>query len=209
MFWEVWFWAFNPIALEGIWSVIVVESSEPKGANIGCESPLTNPDIVFDGVGIAKSFSEVVTVLAHVIISWVIPSLVEVMVHDNIGVIFIFVEHVVPGLWIEVESIMEDELKVWSLLLHHCMNFTIETFKERKVGRPPWFVNWLNSVGCWVMTPLLEETVNGVYSPVDAIKIDEVIAAIVIVPLTHPFSKSMRPMLEMGFIKPFSTVSDS
>ena len=209
MFWEVRFWTFNPIALESIWSVIVVEPSEPKGANIGCESPFTNPDIVFDVVSVAKGFSEVVTVLAHVIKSWVIPSLVEVMVHDDVGVVFIIVEHVVPGFWVEVEGIVEDELEVWSLFLHHGMNFTIESFEKREVGGPPWLVNWFNSISCWMVTPLLEKSVDGVYSPVDAIKINEVIAAIVIVPLTHPFSKGMRPVLKMSFIKPFSTVSDS
>jgi hypothetical protein len=84
MFWKIWFWTINPFALEGIGSVVVVESSKPKSTNVSGKGPLTNPNIIFDRFRVSKSFSVIVTVLADITVSWVVPCLVEVMIHDNV-----------------------------------------------------------------------------------------------------------------------------
>ena len=53
-------------------------------------------------------------------------------VHDNVLEVIV-IEEVIPGVDIEVECIVEDELQVWSLVFHHGMNFTIKSFKKGKI----------------------------------------------------------------------------
>jgi hypothetical protein len=62
------------------------------------------------------------------------PGRVEVVGHDDVGVIFVVVEHLVPGLGVSVEGIVEDEFEVRSLVLHACMNATVVTSEEGEVG---------------------------------------------------------------------------
>ena len=96
MFWKIWFWTINPFTLKGIWSVVVVESSEPKSADICGKGPLSNPDIVFDIKGTLKAVSVSIAVFTDVFLGSP-PCGVEMGVHDDVRIVFIIVEHVISS----------------------------------------------------------------------------------------------------------------
>lgn len=83
-------------------SVGIVEPSEPESANIGGESPLSNPDWVLE-VSSARGLSFVVIAgVLDILDWWVVEGLVEMMVHGDILNVIIL-EKIIPVVNIKME----------------------------------------------------------------------------------------------------------
>jgi len=205
---EVSVWALNTLAGLAGWGVGIVKASEPEGANVGGERPLTNPDVVLEVLGVADVGTVFVTVLTDVTVDST-PGEVLMSVHDNVLVVIVS-EEIVPGVWVEVEGVMEDELDAGLLLLNHCSHVSVELLEQVKVRAPPWLVDWLNGVDSLVVAPSVEETLDGILGPVDVVLVDsEKAAAVIWVDLTHPFAPGVFPVREVVLILPLSSVADT
>ena len=204
---HVGFGAGNALALAGSVCVSIVEAAEPVGADIGSERPLTDPDVVFDVLGMAHGATIFIAVGADVVVSTA-PCEVLMGVHDNVLNVIVL-EEIVPRVGIEVEGIVEDELQAGLLLAHHVTNISVEVLKDVQVGRPPWLVDGLNSIDCWVITPSVKETLNGVLGPVNVVVVDGDVFTLIVVPFAHPFAESVLPMAEVVLIGPHSPVGQA
>jgi len=60
-----------------------------------------------------------------------------------------------------------------------------------------------------MISPVLHQEINVVYTPLDVIVVDRDILAVGVIPDSHPLSKSVRPVLEIVLIFPLSSVSDA
>jgi len=96
-------------------------------------------------------------------------------VHNNILHIIIF-EEIVPDISIEVEGVVEDEEEVWVRMSHHGSHSFVEFLESWEVRAPPWLVDWLKSIEGWMITPLLEESPDGINGPVHVVVVNEVVA---------------------------------
>lgn len=149
--------AVNHLAFVYQVRVVVVESTEPHSAGIKSKRPLTNPDIVLDIIGGAETVVIVITVsLSGSLVKT--PSLIEVVIHNNLVVIIIS-KHAVPASAV-VEGIVENESNLRSLLLDHCSNILVELNQGVSGGVPPWFIDGLECVESWVRTPSIEKLTN-------------------------------------------------
>jgi len=107
---QVGVWALDALARARSIGIGIVEATKPESANISGEGPLTNPHVVLEIVGVADSATIFITVLADIAVL-ATPCEVLVGVHHYVLVIIIL-EQIVPGVWVEVEGVMEDELDV-------------------------------------------------------------------------------------------------
>jgi len=71
---------------------------------------------------------------------------------------------------------------------------------------PPGLVDWLNSVDGGVGSPVLDEEVNVVNTPLDVLMVDRSIGSLGVVPDSHPLSEGLRPVLEIVLIFPRKSV---
>jgi hypothetical protein len=98
------------------------------GAHIGCKRPFTEPYLVLDLISDSRIGFVVITELLSGIHSGV-PSLVIVVVHNNLVVIVIS-EHFIPKVCVVNEGIVEDKVSLWSVCLNKGANVSIEIHKD-------------------------------------------------------------------------------
>jgi len=200
--------ALNALALAGCWSVSVVETSEPCGTDVGGKRPFTNPNVVLDVVSVGNVSTIFVTVVTNVSVSST-PSKVLMGVHDNVLMIII-IKEIVPEISIKVESVMEDELQARLLLLHHDLDISVEILEEINVRAPPWLVNGLDGIEGLMVTPDVEETLDGILSPYHVLEVDSQKGATICrVNLTLPLAPSVIPVIEVVLIGPDGTVAET
>jgi len=195
------------LTLTGGVSVGVVETSEPGGADVSGEGPFTNPDVVLDFLGVAHGATVLIAVSTDVAVR-ATPSEVLMSVHNNIPHVVV-VEHVVPVVGVEVEGVMEDELQAGLLFFHHLSDLTVEVLEHVKIGAIPWLVDGFNGSQSGVGTPGIEETLDGVLSPVEVVLVDGDVVAGVVIPLAHPLTESMLPVTEVVLIGPNSSIGQA
>ena len=194
-------WAVNPLAVEGVWGVVVIESSQPGGADISGKGPLSNPDGVLEVGHVGHKASISIAVASNVLVGSP-PGEILMGVHDHILNIIVL-EEIVPGVWIGSEGVVEDELQSWLLLSHHVSDISVEGLEVVNIGAPPWLVDWLNGVECWVVTPSVEESLDGVNSPVVVVLVAlNEGASIIWVDSSLPSSPGVFPMTEVIFGDP-------
>jgi len=175
LFGEVRVGAVYPFAVELVLGVGVVESSEPEGADVSGEGPLSNPDGVLNsGEATTEVVSVVVAVAANIVLAFP-PGHVLMSVHDNIFHIVVG-EEVVPGLGIGVERVVEDKEDVRVHLADLITSFTVEVLENIKVGGPPGLVDRLKSVESGVVSPLSHKGSDVVESPLDVAIVDVIVA---------------------------------
>ena len=199
--------ALDALALTGGVGVAIVEATKPEGAHIGGEGPLTNPDVVLEVLGVADSATVLVTVGADVTMSTT-PGEVLMGVHDNVLVIVI-VEKIVPGVGIEVEGVVEDELQAGLLLLHHGADVSVEVLEDIEVRAPPGLVDGLDGVKGGVSTVGVEESLDGILGPLNVVVVDAHVAAGVIIPLAHPLTEGVLPVREVVLVRPDCPVGET
>ena len=92
-------------------------------------------------------------------------------IHHNVLHVIIR-EEIVPHVSTEDECIVEDKLQTRLLGLDHLSDVPVEVLQNGKVRVPPWLIDWLDGVESCVVTPLVEETLNGVLGPINGISVD-------------------------------------
>lgn len=160
----------DALAIATGWGVGIVEASEPKGADIGGKRPFANPHIVLEVLSVADVAAVLVTVLTDVSVD-AAPGEVLVCVHDDVLVVIVSKE-VVPNVWIEVESVVEDELQAGLVLMDHGSHISVEGLQHVEVRAPPWFVDGLDGVESLVFAPGVEESLDGVLGKVNVVLVD-------------------------------------
>ena len=110
---KVGVWALNTLAGTCGVSVSVVETAEPQGTDISGKRPFANPDVVLEVLCVLDVRAIFIAVLSDVAVL-TSPGEILMSIHDNIFVVVILKE-IVPGVWVEVEGVVEDELDVWLL----------------------------------------------------------------------------------------------
>jgi hypothetical protein len=197
--WKVRSWAVNPVA-GVLWdSIGIVETSEPGSANISSERPFSEPDFILP---VASSSGLILVTLAEGIGSSDFPSgFIEVMVNSYF-VDVIIVEKVIPSSRIVVESIMEDEMSLRSILLDERSYLSVEVLQLIEIGGPPWLVDWLIGGESWVRTPSLEKCLSLRDREIDVISINLIVFLSIDVPRSLPSSSRVGPVTEVGFIGP-------
>ena len=94
-------------------------------ANICCEGPLTNPDIILHILGHRHDLFHLVTVFANIVSLSLESEVVLMRVHYNILVVII-VEEFVPQIGIEMEGVVEHKLQSRVLVLDHFARILVE-----------------------------------------------------------------------------------
>ena len=188
----------------------IVETTEPKSANISGKRPLSNPDVVLDIKGSAHGTTIAIAVSADIIVMTP-PGVVLMSVHDYIVPTVFIGEHVVPVAGTEVERIVEHELEAGLLLLHHLLDITIELLEKSMVSAPPWLIDGLNSVKSFMITPLGKNTLDSILGPSDVVGVRVLVVLAVVssrslVIDTHPFTIGLIPMVEVVLILPDGSV---
>ena len=123
--------ALNTLARARGIRVGVIETAQPQSADIGGEGPFSNPDVVFDIVGVAHGAAILITVSANIVVL-ATPGEVSMGIHDNILMIIVQ-EEIVPQIAIKVESVVEDELETRLLFLHHLSHISVEALQYVKI----------------------------------------------------------------------------
>ena len=162
--------ALNALAASRSQSVGIVEASKPQRADIGSEGPFTDPDIVLNFFRCLHERAVFVAVLTDLALPWP-PGKVLVCIHHYVLVVVI-IEHLVPEAGIKVESIVENKLEAWLLLFHHRADIPVELHQHVQVRRAPRLINWLNGVQSLMVTPGVQQTLNGILRPVDVVLVD-------------------------------------
>lgn len=121
----------------------VVEAIQVLGAVIRGKGPLSKPDIhveLFGLLGFVLSISAEVSNLIDVISE----SPVEVMVEDNVFQV-VFVEELVPDVGVISETIVEDELSLWSVASNELADLSVELEEGVEWSVPPGLIDRLEA----------------------------------------------------------------
>lgn len=94
-------------------------------------------------------------------------------IHDDLVGVAIFEERV-PAL-AEVEGILEDEVQMGSLLLHHLPDISVEVHKGVTRSCPPWLIDWFEGVHGWMVSPFVKESLSDIFGPLDILLVDVII----------------------------------
>mmetsp|Transcript_44632 Transcript_44632/g.60496 ORF Transcript_44632/g.60496 Transcript_44632/m.60496 type:complete len:224 (-) Transcript_44632:103-774(-) len=206
LFWQVGVWAINPVAVELGTGSSIVETGKPHSADVSCKRPFSNPDIIFDFLSNWHVFLVEGTVVVDGI-HLPAPCDVVMSIHNDILMVIV-IEHGVPALT-EVESILEHKLQSRLLLSHQVAYAAVEVHKSVSGSVAPWFVNRFNSINSRVITPLFQESINGIQSPVNVILVNIVVRLSILVPITDPVSTLVTPVVESVLSPPDSLASPS
>jgi hypothetical protein len=125
--------------------------------DISCESPFTEPDLIFDQRGLVSFRPIAITSLASLCKSWLRERLVEMMVHRH-QVDIIVGKEVVPLVSIKSERVMENEIGIRRISLNHHTHLSVEVFQDREISVPPRLVHRLESFESAMAPPSLQET---------------------------------------------------
>ena len=199
--------AVNPFARIAVGGVVVVETSQPEGADIGGERPLSNPHVVLDLLGSGHEGTIAVAVLSDVGLPSP-PGEVLMSVHDNVLVVVIL-EEIVPEVGAEVEGIVEDEQEVGVHVADVLSHGSVEVLEDIHVGVPPRLVDGLDGVHSGVVSPSLEEEIDGLDGELDVLVVDVLVSIFVVVPGTHPLTEGGSPVLEVVLILPVGDVGET
>lgn len=93
--------------------------------------------------------------------------------HDIVGITVR--KQVIPVLWIVPEGIMEHKLEMWGFLTHEVTNVAVEQFERPLVRLGPRLVHRLDGIQRRVITPAVNNAVDGVLSPKKVVEIDKVV----------------------------------
>ena len=120
--------ALDALASASSVGVGIVEATKPESAHVGGEGPLTNPHVVLEVKCVADGTTVLVAVGADVFVL-AAPGEVLVSVHHDVLMIIV-VKEIVPGVWIEVEGVVEDELDARLLILDHGSHVSVELLQS-------------------------------------------------------------------------------
>lgn len=212
LFGEVWLWACNLLAWFLIGSGAIVESVQPVSAVVGGKSPLSEPDVELDVLGLERlSFVRVTSLGNGEVVIWdAIECLVVVVVHDDVFSVPVF-EEIIPDGGIISERVMEDEFGLRSIFLDLLSNLSIEVLEDVEVCEPPWLVDWFEGIESAVSTISFKEIESHVETSLDVGVVNVLIVSTLIVSnfgliipieISEPTGSCVTPVAEEGLILP-------
>ena len=125
---EVGVGAVDALASARSVGVGIVEATKPESAHVGGEGPLAHPHVVLEVLCVADSATVLVAVGADIAVL-AAPGEILVRVHHHVLMIIV-VKEIVPGVWVEVEGVVEDELDARLLILDHGSHVSVELLQN-------------------------------------------------------------------------------
>jgi len=185
--------------------VAVVESAQPGGAHVSCESPLTHPDFVLEVGGGRSECLVGVAVVLSIVSCLAIECLVVVVVnHDLVGVVV--AEEIVPSVGVVNEGVVENEVGLWRVLLDHRPHLPVELLECREVRVLPGLVHGLEGCEGAVLAPSLEEPLRNAQTPLEVLEV-KFVSFLGLVVDAHPLSVAEGPVLEVLSVGPLDVPS--
>ena len=113
------------------------------------------------------------------------------VVHGN-ELNVVIIKEVVPLVIVVSERVVEHEVRLRRVGLHHLSYLSVKVFQNNEISVPPWLIDWLEGSEGTVVTPSLEETLSNVETPLEVGVVD--VVNLITCPWTNPVGMTLWPV---------------
>mmetsp|Transcript_35954 Transcript_35954/g.86914 ORF Transcript_35954/g.86914 Transcript_35954/m.86914 type:complete len:294 (+) Transcript_35954:1365-2246(+) len=180
---------------------VVIESIQPHGAVVGCETPLS----YYDGTKLALHIGNSTLLLTRIKVEsntgvGVSPGLIDVCIDGTFGT---SIHETTPNIGIKAKRIVHDVLPVWCSFLDNQVSFPVELFEFLDGSVLPRFVDGFQSKNCGVSTVSFHNPRNDIKRMLNIAMVDFRITGSVWIKLSHPTSGTNGPVLKTDISSEF------